>query len=81
MNMTGSSGMEARKLNIIEYLAKLQNEAILIQIENLIAPQTDFWEDLSDDEKTLIKKGMEQHDEGKRISFDDFVKKLRAERE
>ncbi len=78
--MTGSSGMEARKLNIIEYLAKLQDEAILIQIENLIAPQTDFWEDLSDDEKDLIKKGMQQHDNGKRIPFDEFVEKLRIER-
>ncbi len=73
--MSDSSNLEARKLTIIEYLAELQDEGIIQQIENLLKPRHDFWDDLTEAEKTSISKGIENLDEGKRIEFSDFIAK------
>lgn len=34
--------LESRKLSIIEYLAEIQDESIIQQIENLLKPNIDF---------------------------------------
>ena len=52
--------LEARKLNILEHLAEIEDEAILLQIENLLQPKVDFWDELSEAEKASIQRGMEQ---------------------
>ena len=75
--MNSNSGMEARKLSIVEHLADLQDESILLQIENLIKPNVDFWDELSEQEKELIKKGIQDHEEGKRISYEKLMSKWR----
>jgi len=73
----GNSGMESRKLNIIEYLTQLNDESLLLQIENLIQSDHDFWKDFSEDDKEKIRKGIQQHEEGDRIEFDKFIKNLK----
>jgi len=73
--MADHSNIEARKLSIIEYLADLQDEGILQQIENLLKPRNDFWDELSDTEKSIIVKGIESLDQGKRIPFSEFIKR------
>jgi len=67
------TNIEARKLSIIEYLAELQDEGILVQIENLLKPQVDFWDELSDGQRASIKRGLEQLDRGERVSYNDFM--------
>ncbi len=69
--------LETRKLSIIEYMAELEDESILLQIENLLKPKVDFWEELSDVEKASIHKGIEQLDAGQRIGYEAFMAKYR----
>ncbi len=73
--MTNNLNLEARKLSIIEYLAELQDEGVLQQIENLLKPKFDFWEELSEEQKNIIKKGAQDLEEGKRIEFNQFIAK------
>jgi len=70
-----SISLEARKLHIIEYLAEVEDESVLLQIENLLQPKVDFWDELSEAEKASIQKGVEQLDAGQRISYDAFMSK------
>lgn len=72
-----STNIEARKLSIIEYLADLQDEGIIQQIENLIKPKTDFWEELSPQQQQLIKKGIEDLDNNRRIEFQQFIQQFK----
>ena len=37
---------------------------------------TDFWSELSLSEKQEIEKGIEQLDNGQRVKFNDFMKKI-----
>lgn len=69
------ASLEARKLSILEYLAEVEDEAIIMQIENLLMPKIDIWDELSDEEKAVIKQGQKDLEEGKRVSFKEFFAK------
>lgn len=71
------SNIEARKLSIIEHLADLKDESVLQQIENLLKPKIDFWDELSEEEKTVIRKGIEDLEKGDRIEFNQFIERYR----
>lgn len=65
--------LETRKLSIIEYLAELKDESILSQIENLLKPKIDFWDELTDTQKQGIQNGIEQLNNGDKVAYEDFI--------
>ena len=69
--------IEARKLSIIEYLAELQDEGVIQQIENIIKPKLDFWDQLPINEKNIILKGIEDLNQNKKTEFNQFIAKYR----
>ena len=69
--------IETRKLSIIEHLAEVEDEAVIQQIENLLKPRTDFWDELNDREKAIIKQGLNDIEQGKRVDFQEFMKNRR----
>ena len=69
--------LEARKLHILEYLAEVQNEAVIHQIENLLFPKRDWWLDLSEGEQQHILNGAKQAKEGKKIEFKTLMQRLK----
>jgi hypothetical protein len=71
------SALERRKLSIIEYLAELNDESLLLQIENLLKPKVDFWDELTEKDKAIILQGERDLNEGRRIAFADFLAQRR----
>lgn len=71
--------LEKRKLSIIEYLADLQDESVLLQIENLLKPTNPVIE-ITDSDERYIKKGLGQLQEGKRVALQDFIAKQKKVR-
>lgn len=69
------ASLEARKLSILEYLAEGEDEAVIMQIENLLKPKIDIWNELSEQEKSIITQGQKDLDERKRILFKEFLAK------
>ena len=69
--------LEARKLHILEYLAEVQNEAVIHQIENLLFPKRDWWLDLSEREQRSILLGAKQAREGKKVEFNVLLQRLK----
>jgi hypothetical protein len=74
-----TTDLEVRKLSIIEFLAELKDEAIIQQIENLLKPRVDIWDELNEDEKASIRKGLEDLKNGKRVEFGEFIAKNRSQ--
>jgi len=70
--------LEARKLNILEHLAEVDDGAVIHQIENLLFPKHDWWQDLSEREKSSILAGVQQAKEGKTVAFDALIQKLKG---
>ncbi|MCB0567422.1 MAG: hypothetical protein KDD01_23890 [Phaeodactylibacter sp.] len=69
--------IEERKLQIIERLAEMEDEAIILQIENLLQPRVDIWDELNDAEKAVIRKGVKDLEEGRRIPFQALLDQYR----
>lgn len=73
-----NANLEARKLSILEYLAELKDESVLSQIENLLKPKADFWDELTDAQKSGIQQGIEQLNNGDKVAYEDFITKFRT---
>ena len=67
-------GHEAVKLELIEWLTKLEDEET-IQYLKIVKDSkdkhNDWWDDLSDEQKKGIQRGLNDIDQGKIISHDD----------
>jgi uncharacterized protein YlaN (UPF0358 family) len=72
------TSVETRKHSILQYLAETQDEVVLMQIENLLKPSIDIWEELSDAQKTTIKHGIDALKNGQKVKFEDFMLKYRS---
>ena len=69
--------LEHRKRSIVTYLAETQDEAIVLQIENLLKPAVDIWDELNESRKEAIRTGVQQLREGKNIDYKDFISNYR----
>lgn len=56
--------IEKRKLELIQWLSTLEDVSMLDKIFALKKEQKDWWDTISDDEKTTIEKGIEQANSG-----------------
>jgi uncharacterized protein YlaN (UPF0358 family) len=72
------NAVETRKRAILEHLAETQDEVILLQIENLLRPSIDIWDELSDSQKASIKLGVEALKNGQKVGFEEFMAKYRS---
>ena len=65
--------LELRKLSIIEYLAETDDEALIQQIEHLLKPKIDFWDDLTSNQQSSLLQGLAQLERGERRSLNSFL--------
>jgi hypothetical protein len=69
--------IQSSKIALAKLILNLESPSIVNKIIALIkSGQSDFWMELSDEDKAEINLGIEQLDAGQRTSFDDFIKKV-----
>lgn len=49
--------LEHRKGSIVVCLAETQDEAVILQVENLLKPAMDIWDELTESQKVAIRLG------------------------
>lgn len=64
--------IHAKKLLLIEWLLKLQDERMLGRIEDL-KEQSDFWSELSTEQKARIEQGLQDLNQGKKTSYEEII--------
>lgn len=72
-------GHEAIKLELIEWLAKLKDiETLnyLKTVKDASRDNQDWWDDLTDQQKRGIQRGLNDIDEGRTVSHNDVKKYL-----
>jgi len=72
--------LEARKLELRDLLAEVDSEAIILQLEMILKPSKDFWDELSEADKTSVEKGLEQLARGERVPYEEVIDKIRKKR-
>ncbi len=76
-----ASNIDARKLQLIERLTKLEDEELISLIEQLLQPDAagDWAADLSENEKLLAEQGLADLEAGKTEPFEAFQKRMKAQ--
>jgi predicted transcriptional regulator len=69
--------LETRKINIISWVSRLQDENTLSRIEELQSEKVDWWNSISDEEKAEIEEGIKQADGGEFKTTDEVLSKYK----
>ena len=65
------------KLEIMQLLLKITDENILLRIKKVLEDEyTDWWDDLSEEEKREIKLGLDQADKGEHTDLESVMKRF-----
>jgi predicted transcriptional regulator len=68
---------EERKSKIIAIINETEDDALLAQVEALLASSADWWETLPAVEKEAIERGLRQADEGKLIPHEEAIARFK----
>lgn len=69
--------IQTTKLNLIKAILEDENSEFIKRVADFVqSEKNDIWSDLSLNEQKEIKKGIEELDKGKRISYESFLKKI-----
>lgn len=77
--------LQAEKLDLIEQLVKVDDEELLLAIKNLLEfglkrqgeNQTDFWDELSAEQKAKVELSISQLEVGQGISHEEVMATLK----
>ena len=68
--------IQAEKIELAKLLLQTNSEKLIKKVKALFKnEQTDWWDEISDEEKLAIEKGIEQLDRGKGIPHSEVMKK------
>ena len=70
------TAIETRKKNIVELLADVQDEGLILQMENLLQAKHDFWNDLTDTQQIQILQGLADIKAGRTTDYQTFMQTL-----
>ena len=56
--------IQAEKIQLIEWLASLNKPSIIRKLVSLKEKETDWWDEITSEEKSQIKEGLAQADRG-----------------
>jgi hypothetical protein len=69
--------LQTSKIELVKMILEIDNFDLIQSISNILKrKETDFWAELTSDEKEEIKLGIQQLDSGHRVSFEDFLRKV-----
>jgi hypothetical protein len=69
--------LESRKLNLINWISSLQEDDVLSKLEKIQEQKTDWWNQISDEDKTAINEGLDQLDQGEFLTRDQVRTKIK----
>lgn len=69
--------IQTTKLELLKTILDNENTEFIQKVSDFVKKETtDFWNELSLSEQKEIKQGIDELDNGKRVSYDSFLKKI-----
>ncbi len=72
--MSADITLQSKKLELIRWLAELQDSAVINEIFELKKKDKEWWNEISKAERESIKSGMKDIDEGRLIPHEEIVR-------
>ena len=68
---------QTSKAALVKMILNIKNEKFIEKIADFIKKEkVDFWDELTSTEQKEIEKGIKELDKGKRVAYNDFLKKI-----
>ena len=69
--------IQSSKIELVKIILNIENDKFIEKITEFIQKEkVDFWDELSVAEQKEIEKGITELNKGKRVAFNDFLKKI-----
>jgi len=69
--------IQTSKIELVKMILNIENDKFIEKITEFIQKEkVDFWNELSLSEQKEIEKGIAALNKGKRVEFNDFLKKI-----
>ncbi|HEY9169819.1 MAG TPA: hypothetical protein VIN72_10050 [Lutibacter sp.] len=69
--------IQTSKIELVKMILSIENDKFIEKITEFIQKEkVDFWNELSLSEQKEIEKGIKELNKGKRVEFNDFLKKI-----
>ena len=69
--------LESRKLILINWISSLQEDEVLSKLEKIQEQKADWWNQISEEDKTAINEGLGQLDQGEFLTRDQVKTKIK----
>ena len=69
--------IQSTKIELVKTILAIENSELIQRVADFINKEKiDFWNELSASEQNEIRKGIDDLNKGKRVSYDSFLKKI-----
>ena len=69
--------IKTTKIELVKAILEIDNNEFIQRVADFINKEkVDFWNELSSSEQKEIKQGIQELDQGKKVSYDSFLKKI-----
>ena len=69
--------IQTSKIELIKIILNIENDSVIQKLTEFIkSEEADFWNELTENQKDDIRKGIKQLDDGKRKPYEDVLKDL-----
>ncbi|WP_034893355.1 hypothetical protein [Gillisia sp. Hel_I_29] len=69
--------IKTTKIELVKAILEIDNNEFIQRVADFINKEkVDFWNELSSAEQKEIKQGIQELDQGKKVSYDSFLKKI-----
>ena len=69
--------IQSTKIELVKAILAIENNELIQKVADFLKKEkVDFWDELSISQQNEVKKGIEELDQGKRVSYDSFLKKI-----
>ena len=69
--------IQSTKIELVKTILAIENSDFIQQISDFVNKEkVDFWNELSLSQQNEIQKGIDQLEQGKSVSYDEFLKKI-----
>lgn len=76
--MNANMNLQSKKLELVQLILNTEKPSILAKVEAILKKEksSDWWEEISLEEKKAIEKGLAEADKGELIPHDEVMKEV-----
>ena len=76
--MRSIMNLQAKKLELVQLIINTEKPSILQKVEDVFKKKVDWWDEISEDERKSIEKGLAEADRGELIPHEQVMKELKS---